>query len=283
MAVPEILQLANQDLLLMYNPRPHEMDSARRFGIRIAISHDRGKTWGSFREVYTAGYQFENGCWEPAAIQLPDGSIQLYFANEGIYTASDEQDISMIRSTDNGSSWSAAPRMISFRSGKRDGMPVPLLLRGNRRIAVAIEDNGLGNFKPFIITNTLDENWAKTVRADSPNRYYALSEPLGDSVYAGAPYLRQLSTGETILSFQSTEGRPGNKLKNAVMNVMIGDSLARGFAGRTLPFQVPFGKSGLWNSLAVLSDDTIIAVTSTNAYSAGASEIWMIKGRLVSD
>lgn len=28
--------------------------------------------------LYEEGYQFENGCWEPSAIQLPDGQIQLF-------------------------------------------------------------------------------------------------------------------------------------------------------------------------------------------------------------
>src|SRR5690606_14297260 len=100
----------------------------------------------------------------------------------------------------NGQTWTTDPKIISFRAGKRDGMPVPVLLKGEERIAVAIEDNGFVNFKPYIITNTLQENWSETVLSDSPNRIYAMAKPVDDEVYAGAPYLRQLSTGETILS-----------------------------------------------------------------------------------
>jgi len=280
MSVPDILQLHNGNLLLMYNPRPYDIDPSRRFAIRVKISSDNGATWGDAKEIYKAGYQFENGCWEPCAIQLPDGTIQLYFANEGVYTASDEQNISMLTSTDNGDTWSDDPKIVSFRAGKRDGMPVPLLLKGDQRIAVAIEDNGFVNFKPYIITNTLEENWQTTVLADSPNRIYAMKTPVKNEVYAGAPYLKQLSTGETILSYQGTESRSGNSLNDAIMKVMVGDDLARNFDGRTEPFTIPIGKSGLWNSIAVLKDDTIIALTSTNAFGSGATEIWMIKGKL---
>ncbi len=280
MAVPDILQLKNGHLLLMYNPRPNDIDPSRRFAIRIKISKDKGETWGNAKEIYTAGYQFENGCWEPAAIQLPDGTVQLYFANEGIYTQSDEQNISMLSSTDNGETWTESPKIISFRAGKRDGMPAPLLLKGNQRIAVAIEDNGYVNFKPYIITNTLEENWETTVLANSPNRIYAMARPVSEEVYAGAPCLRQLSSGETILSYQGTEGRPGNNLGDAIMKVMVGDSLARNFSGRSEPFYIAAGKTGLWNSISVLKDDTIVALTSTNAYSNGPTEVWMIKGKL---
>lgn len=280
MAVPDILKLKNGSLLLMYNPRPYDIDPSRRFAIRVKISPDNGISWGQKQEIYKAGYQFENGCWEPSAIQLPDGTIQLYFANEGIYTTSDEQNISMLSSSDNGQTWSEQPKMISFRAGKRDGMPVPLLLKGNDRIAIAIEDNGFVNFKPYIITNSLKENWSTTVLAESTNRIYALAVPLKEEVYAGAPYLKQLSTGETILSYQGTEGRADNRLENAVMKVMVGNDLAQNFSGRTEPFNIPAGKAGLWNSITILKDDTIVALTSTNGLGNGAMEVWMIKGRL---
>lgn len=282
MSVPDILQLNNGHLLLMYNPRPYNINPSRFFAIRVKISADNGTTWGEANEIYKAGYQFENGCWEPAAIQLPNGHIQLYFANEGIYTSSDEQNISMLTSEDNGRTWTKEPKIISFRAGKRDGMPAPLLLQSKDIIAVAIEDNGFVNFKPYIITNTLQENWQTTVLANSPNRVYAMATPVSNDVYAGAPYLRQLKSGETILSYQGTENRSTNSLDDAVMKVMVGDEWAKNFEGRTEPFNIPRGKNGLWNSISVLKDDTIIALTSTNGFSSnGSTEVWMIKGKLV--
>src|SRR5690606_33255240 len=76
MTVPDILKLADGSLLAMYNRRPYEIHPSRRFGISIKKSVDNGETWGAEKIIYEAGYQFENGCWEPAAVQLPNGQIQ---------------------------------------------------------------------------------------------------------------------------------------------------------------------------------------------------------------
>jgi GH43 family beta-xylosidase len=187
----------------------------------------------------------------------------------------------MLSSVNNGKSWTKGRKIASFRKGSRDGMPVPILLKNRKEVALAIEDNGLGNFKPYIIRNNLRDNWSRMVDARSGNREYALLEKLDREIYAGAPYLRQLKSGETILSYQGTEGRI-NKMENADMKVVVGDEYARNFGAKSVPFVIPADKSCLWNSLAVLDDDTIIAIASTNAYS-DSSEIWMIKGRLVSD
>ncbi|MXV15747.1 sialidase family protein [Hufsiella ginkgonis] len=283
MAVPDLLVLANNDILVCYNPRPFRIDPSRKFGIRIKISHDNGATWSAERSLYEAGHLFRDGCWEPSAIQLRSGELQLFFADEGPFTNSDEQNISMLRSLDNGRTWSPEPVVVSFRPGSRDGMPVPLLLRNKREVVFAIEDNGFRNFKPAVIRSSLKNNWSKTVGAESPDRAFALKEPLPDTIYAGAPFLRQLTTGETILCYQGTEGRR-NQLRFAEMKVAIGDNRARSFIKTSNPFLIPASKSGLWNSLCILNDDTIIAITSTNAFSAnGRSEVWMIKGRFRKD
>lgn len=281
MAVPDILELEDQSILVCYNPRPFDIDPSRKFGIRTKKSYNGGATWEDERLLYEAGHQFENGCWEPSAIQLPSGEIQLYFANEGPYTTSSEQNISMLRSEDNGLTWTTNPEIVSFRAGARDGMPSPLLLAGKDEIVVAIEDNGFNNFKPYIVRNTIDENWSQPINGGSEKRSYALAEKINDFYYAGAPYLRQLHTGETILSYQGTEGRP-NDIGTAEMKVVIGDPEARNFDRKTSPFLIPDNRSGLWNSVAVLKDNTVIALTSTNAYSGGSkTEVYMIKGRVI--
>ncbi|MES2827527.1 MAG: family 43 glycosylhydrolase [Bacteroidota bacterium] len=281
MAVPDLIRLRNNDLIVFYNPRPTDKSPEKKFGIRCKLSNDNGKSWSEEQSLYEADAKFENGCWEPSALQLPNGEIQLFFANESDYRTSNEQNISMLRSGDNGKTWTKKATIVSFRKGTRDGMPVPLLLNSSKEIAFAIEDNGYSNFKPYIIRNTLKENWAQPVYADSKNRSYALTEKIADEIYAGAPYLRQLKSGETILSYQGTEGR-SNNMRNADMKVVVGDSEARNFGAKSVPFVIPPGKSALWSSLAVLDDDTIVALTSTNGYGP-RSEIWMIKGRLVSD
>lgn len=281
MAVPDVIELKDHSLLACYNPRPFEISPSRKFGIKTKKSYDGGLTWKEERLLYEAGHEFKNGCWEPSAVQLPGGEIQLFFANEGPYTGSDEQNISLLRSADNGLTWTKEPEIASFRSGSRDGMPVPLLLKNGKDIVFSIEDNGFTNFKPYIIRNSVQNNWAGIVDASSTNRSYALADKIGDEIYAGAPYLRQLKTGETILSYQGTEGRT-NKMEFADMKVVIGDSEARNFRKKSTPFVIPANKSCLWSSLCVLDDNSIIAVTSTNAY-ADHTEVWMVRGHLVQD
>ena len=280
-AVPEILQLNNQTLLASYNLRPASYDSTKHYGICTKKSFDGGLTWQAEKLLYQAGAKAEEGCWEPAQIQLPSGEIQLYFSNEGVYPNSNEQNISIFRSDSSGLNWSASPQMVSFRAGARDGMPVPIFLKSKNEILFSIEDNGTGQFSPAIIRNTLTQNWNVFVDGASADRNTALAQPLSNTIYAGAPYLRQLITGETILSYQSAEGR-GTQWELSCMNVVIGDENGKNFTHKSVPFNVPVNKSGLWNSLCVLDDNTVVAITSTNAYSLSNNmEVWMIKGHLV--
>ncbi len=283
MSVPEILALKDHSLLVSYNPRPHKIngnwDTTKHFAICTKKSYDQGKTWKDERLLYQASYQFDDGCWEPAQIQLPSGQVQLFFSNEGIYTHSNEQNISLLRSNDNGLTWTKKPEIASFRPNHRDGMPVPILLKGTNEILFSIEDNADGQFKPSVIRNSINQNWNIPVGVNNANRTAAIRPKLPDTIYAGAPYLRQLHSGETILSYQSTLNRI-NKWDLSCMQVAIGDFKGENFINTNLPFSIPPDKHGLWNSLCVLDDDTIIALTSTNAYS-NRSEVWMIKGHLV--
>ncbi|WP_181304533.1 sugar-binding protein [Rufibacter sp. XAAS-G3-1] len=280
--VPDILQLKDNSILVSYNPRPHDpLEPSKKFGIRTKKSYDGGLTWRDERLLYEAGYQFENGCWEPAPIQLPSGEVQVYFANEGPYTSSSEQDISMVRSTDQGLTWSSQPVTVSFRAGRRDGMPSPLLLQNGRDLVVAIEDNAIGEFKPYTVRTTVANNWKTPVSGTSPDRNSSLAEPLASNIYAGAPYIRQLRNGETIMSYQGTENRT-NSINNAEMKVVLGNDQAKDFNRKTVPFVLPGNVNGLWNSVSVLEDNTVIALTGTKAYSSNNStEVWMIKGRVI--
>ena len=279
MDAPDILLLKDNSLMICYNPRPtgRNTDTSKHFGIRIIKSYDDGATWKDDQLLYKASYQFKDGCWEPAALQLPFGEIQLFFSNEGIYTNSNEQNISLLRSFDNGKTWTAKPEIVSFRKGSRDGMPVPVYLPKTKEILFSIEDNGFVNFKPYIIRSTLKNNWNETVTANNANRKYALKDSLAENVYAGAPFLCLLPNGNTLLSYQSTQFRKGKQdVHNAEMVVTIGDTEGLNFTNSTISFKIPANATGLWNSLAVLKDNSIIALTSTNAYNQAG--VWMIKG-----
>lgn len=282
-AVPEVIQLQNGNIIVAYNTRPPQDndDPERRFGVKIKISEDNGETWSEEKNIYEGGFEWNRGVWEPVMIQFPDGEINLFFANEHPYENSEDQEISMVRSQDNGESWSD-PQTISYREGFRDGMPVPVILQDEKGIAVAIEDNGLygDTFKPAIVWTSLEEGWSDVIAGDSPKRWGALSEEheIGADKYGGAPYLRQLPSGKTVLSFQTNEGRSGD-WTNSTMAVTLGDEEAKNFSEISKPFDVPEGRSAMWSSVFIKNDTTITAVTSTNAYnSAAQSEFYIIDG-----
>jgi len=272
-ANPELLQLANGWVLLSYNQRPR--DGKHHFTIRTCMSEDGGETWTLNSLVYRADTHWANGCWEPAQIQLPSGEIQLYFANEDPYRSSNEQEISLVRSYDNGQTWSK-PTTFCFRAGHRDGMPVPLILNDGKGIVVGIEDNGVGRkFRPAIISTSVKDNWNQPhVDGSDRRRWWALGRPLAAEVNAAAPYIRQFPTGETVLSCQIHEAGA-----EPVMAVFIGDSEAKNFSGKTIPFKVDKGRSGKWNSLFLKNKTTVTAISGTTIN--GARGLWAIDGQLI--
>lgn len=265
-ANPELLVLRDGSILLFYNERPS--DGVHPYTIRGARSYDDGRTWSDFQTVFIAGTTVITGCWEPAAVQLPSGELDLYFANEAPYGATNEQEISVLRSFDLGASWSD-PMRASFRPGHRDGMPVPLVLQGDNEATIAIEDNGYtGNFSPALVDPR-----------KSPSRWAALEAPPDPPVYMGAPYLRQFPSGITILSVQSGADRANpSSLQYSRMVVYLGDAEGKNFTNPSEPFAVPPNTAGLWNSLFIKNANTVTALTNT--VQNGVRGLWAIDGQL---
>ena len=305
-ANPELLILPNGDWLCSFNQRPRNEPGkdAQPFAIATCRSVDRGKTWSAPQIIYRAGISGGVGCWEPRAIALPNGEVQLFFANEAPFPNSGEQEISRMVSRDNGKTWGEAKR-ASFRAGKRDGMPVPQMLRDGSALdlVMAIEDDGInGAFKPVIIMLDRDVNYwvdgdgkqhsnvakntlqdAKVVptqvgrRGEPRKRWQALegNPPLTAETYAGAPYLCQMPGKEdtTILSAQLS---PDGNDRKARMAVWIGDGWARNFTDMSLPFGEENKASGLWNSVWAKDATTVNALSSTSI--DGVFGLWSIDG-----
>ncbi|MDP4208720.1 MAG: T9SS type A sorting domain-containing protein [Bacteroidota bacterium] len=277
----EMIQLTNGWLLYGWNGRPITQGGSLHFTICTKISKDNGISWANEQVVYSGDVWGANGVWEPSFIQIPSGEVQLYFANEFPYTRTSEQEISLMRSSDNGLTWGNA-KQISFRAGSRDGMPVPVLLQNNKGIAMAIEDPGLnGTFKPVIIWTSTTDNWNQaSADGSSPRRWHTVLLP--NDVYAGAPYLIQLPSGETVLSFQSTEGRASNADNVSIMQVYVGNENAQNFTNKSTPFpNIPANGNAMWNSLTVINDSTIMAVSSVNTGGTSQNGIWTVKGKIV--
>lgn len=268
--VPDMIQLRDGTIIVAYNPRPSKpYTDDRRYSIRLKRSTDKGRTWSKEIIVYDAGPEPEIGCWEPCLLELPTGELQLYFADESPYDTNGDQQISVCRSFDKGLTWSA-PECVSYRAGFRDGMPVPVLLQDSTTIAVAIEDNGWGynDFLPTIVRNPISRNWNNYVPASSPYRVKAIDYNYCPVATGGAPYLRVLPNGETVLSHQS----PYNHSGKQDMYVYVGNKLARNFKAMSSPFPVPQTQQALWNSLAVIDTGVVVAVSG---YGGGVK---MVKG-----
>ncbi|WP_423128719.1 exo-alpha-sialidase [Gaoshiqia sp. Z1-71] len=272
----ELIQLQNGDLVMACNYRPAK-DEIAPFAIAVRRSADGGQSWTESHVIYEAGPRFKDGCWEPAFLQLPNGELQVYFANENPFLTSDEQNISMMFSADNGISWDEEIKTVCFREGRRDGMPVPLLV--NDEIIVAIEDNKIGQFKPYIVRTKVSENWQTPVLGNSPNRESALKEPLPDAVYAGAPYLMKLPSGEVILSYQTTSGRSAD-WERSTLEVAIGDKTGRNFTKLSRPFAVPLDREAKWNSVSLWDEHTVVAAATTSFRSPNC-EVWIIRGHVI--
>lgn len=296
-ANPELLILPGGDWLCSFNQRPRNEpgQEAQPFAIATCRSTDKGKTWSAPNVIYRAGTTGDVGCWEPRVIALPNGDVQLFFANEAPFPNSHEQEISRMVSHDNGKTWGEAKR-ASFRKGKRDGMPVPVVFYSGytHNLVMSIEDDGInGAFKPVIIL--LDDDvdcWVdgdgkrhSSAVSDSDNfrhaqpkstgRWSALAEPLPAAAYAGAPYLCQMPNdmGTTILSAQYS---PDGNDRKARMAVWVGDSSAHNFTRMSLPFGEENQSSGLWNSVWPKNANTVNALSSTTI--DGVFGLWSIDG-----
>jgi hypothetical protein len=275
LAVPDLIQLTDGTIIVGYNPRPSSPYSEdRRFGIRAMRSTDNGATWSSPIFIYDASWTYEDGCWEPSFLELPSGELQCYFANEGPFTTSSEQEISVSRSFDGGLTWSE-PDRVSYRAGSRDGMPVPILT-DNDDIAVIVEDNGqpgYSGFRATVVRSSLADNWSEWVDGSSSKRNMIFANAEDKTDMSAAPYLRKLKTGETIASWQGMKGRTSE----LDMFVAVGDVDARNFKATTQPFTLDQSTHSLWNSVAVVDDGSVFAVGS-HGTSSGGTEVKVIKG-----
>jgi hypothetical protein len=272
----ELCQLQNGDLVMACNYRPVK-DEIAPFAIAIRRSSDMGQSWSEDQVIFEAKQRFTDGCWEPSILQLPGSELQVYFANESAFTATNEQNISMLSSSDNGKTWSKEPKTVSFRANRRDGMPVALLV--DDEILVSIEDNNIGQFKPYLVRTKISDNWSSPVLASSSNREYALKTQLKDDIYAGAPYIMRIPSGEVVLSYQTTGDRSSD-WELSTMEVAIGDTKGRNFEKLSRPFEVPMGREAKWNSVSLWDERTIVAA-STTSFRSPNCEAWIISGHII--
>ena len=304
-ANPEFAQLSEDNphkpgrIIFTCNYRPMNPDSKAEgddkfrssvfpYTIAIKTSDDGGKTWSAMKHVYrseTWKQDALSGCWEPFVMELPDGTVQIYFADETPYykKGSNWQNISVIESHDGGTTWSA-PRVVSQNGSGRDGMPAVMLL--DDMIYMAIETSELGTrLHPVVVCNTIEENWQTPVLKDSPNRFHPFRHSLkSDVIYSGAPYI--ITTDNYIVySYQIadiSDDKKDNDSRHAAMEVQVcpksevKDGCFYTMRAATRPIDLDqWSETALWNSLCDLGNDQILAVSQYNGY------VYLVRGKIV--
>jgi hypothetical protein len=270
-STPALLQLKDKSLLLAYTGRGIPDDSLHN-NLQIRYSKDGGDHWGEPQIVATGR------SWEPGLAQLPSGEIQLFFSNEILSTKKakgrHEQKVLLISSKSMGRKWSK-PRMVAFTSGRRDGMPVPLVLKDNKGIVFAVE--AVENERsPEIIWSSMKANWNYKEEGNIQNgrRWHGSVDP----VWGGGPGLVQLSTGETLIVMQTEAGRNIDRYKGWKKNsvvVMVGNSLAKNFRDISFPYpDMPINEGRYFCSLFLKNDSTVVLVSTKNFPDTRSALFW---------
>lgn len=269
---PDILVMQNGWLMLAFVGRGNPDDNAHD-NVEIRISKDNGASWGASQIIATGR------SWEPGMVQLPDGDIEMFYSSEAKWWpgSNPQQDILFIHSKDNGATWSS-PTEVAYATGARDGMPVPLLLNNNKGIVFSIESVNSSK-SPWLVWSSLDARWNYAGNGTFQNGRRWLGT--NDNVFGGAPFVTQLSTGETLLSFQDAGGRNiGSDWKKSTMLVYTGNSIAQNFSRINDPWpNLPTSEGAYYSSLFLKDANTVVLVTTRN-FGDGHSEVWWKEGQV---
>ena len=304
-ANPEFAQLSDNNpykpgrIIFACNYRPMNPDanatgddryrsSVFPYTIAIKTSDDQGQTWSAMKHVYKSEVWRENalsGCWEPFVLELPDGTVQIYFADETPYwkVGSNWQNISVVESKDGGDTWSS-PRIVSQNGAGRDGMPVVVILDDMIYMAVETSEEGT-RLHPVVIRSTVEDNWSTLVCKGSSDRFHPFKKSLkSDVAYSGAPYI--ITTDNYIVySYQiadASDDKKDNDSRHAAMEVQVcpksdvQDGCFYTMRSPSRPIDLDqWTETAVWNSLCDLGNDEILAVSQYNGY------VYLVRGKII--
>ncbi len=322
-AVPDFAQLSKNHpirpgrIIYACNYRPRELKKDGTMGekgwttvapydISVSVSDDNGKTWSAPRQIFQSEVWDENikkGCWEPFVLELPDGTVQVYFADETPHykaggTQKEWMNISVVESRDGGDTWGKA-RIVAQNSECRVGMPVVALHKGQLLLAVETTDYKGQRLHPIVIRNTVEENWSSTVGKGSPLRFEPFQTSIASEVnYSGSPYI--ITTDNFIVysyqiadwwkpspgmtsSEQLSQAKKNNEEEHATLEVQVcpKSEVVDGYfrtmraPSRPIPVNQKTGtEQAIWNSLCDLGNDEILAVSQYN------NRVYTVRGKI---
>ena len=224
-------------------------------GIAMVRSKDGGHTWEDYQIIY------KSQTWEPYAMELDSGEIQVYFTDSDPHIKGASAGVSILRSFDGGYTWTQQCYISRHFKGMSidqnnnssapsycDQMPSVCLLGDGKTKFMAMEsvhyeNNDVNTKKTYMLSFVWnDDNWADTVKVTGPDK--------GKEIHAFkgcAPYVGYFPSGETILSYNSKH-----------FHFRVGNEQADNFA--KVPVYTPFGEGiGYWGSFELLDDHSLIA------------------------
>lgn len=244
-----------------------------------SISKDGGLTWS---DPIVVG---RGRSWEPHVVELKNGDLELLVSSEAAWweprASYLAQEIVSARSTDHGQTWTKYER-ASYLNNARDGMPVPVVMQGNRGVMFTIESVNSSR-RPSVVHRYLADKWETTPwdGIDDLNRF---ASPMAG--YGGAPYMIQLPTGETLM--MAHNNATGSEWRTSRPEIWVCDNLGQNGKYKTQPLSgtsvLPNGTGAYYNSFFQYDANTVWLLVTKAQYSGSTrqnSQIMMLKGTIV--
>ena len=251
--------LSNGDFLAVAcfrAPEIYNNESYKSYqGLAIRRSTDCGKSWSTEQIIY-------NGpCWEPHLMEVEEGVIHCYFAESRPWISGSHSGTSLVISNDGGSSWSPAVGSEPYRVMRKkwysekdntyfytDQMAVGIKLNGTSQLAFAVEcvdsrnTSNQETLSSSVVYSPENGQW-NYLQGDEEASCSRLDK-VGDG---GAPYLVQFHSGETVLTYSSSDYK---------MYYKIGNERAADFSSKSRPV-LPY--KGSWGGMEMESPHTLLA------------------------
>ena len=274
---PEMTRLANGWVILtvIANGNPEDNNNSK---VLACLSKDGGETWG---DPIVVG---RGRTWEPQVVQLPNGDIELLVSSEAYWWDTQRnnlfQEILSTRSTDNGETWTTYKR-ASYKPGARDGMPVSVVMQGNKGV-LFIEESVNGGIPPSLQHRSLDGEWDTSDwdgREDSERWLTSLNSG------AGAPHMIQLPTGEFLIMAHTNQ--TGSVWQTNRPQVIMADNTGHNFKYSRLPLSgtvLPSECGAYYNSFFLYDNDTVWLLFTKAQYKGDTrveSDVMLMQGKIV--
>lgn len=264
-ATADAVQLANGDILVfcIFHSEKHYAKHLDEFGVAFKRSSDGGHSWSEERVLYNTVN------WEPYPMVLDDGEILVFFTDSDWDWNPNSSGSSLLRSKDNGETWTLQKQAIRQVKGKAqvkqrsvgtprlspdstrivftDQMPVVCKLNCSDQSLAVLEsahmEEGLS-----ISLAWEDSHWPTTLTGEMTGP----AKRRNNAFEGSGPYVMQFPSGETAVTYGSGDGffacRVGNE------------------TGWNLPERdefFPFGRTrGRWGSIERMDAHTAVVVTT---------------------